>query len=562
MNETQLPMGMDKGNVIYWLKNQVAFTFHSSLHISEGKDVIIESLQLDQLNKFLNDPPNGKSSPLSLKSFDEKDVPRPQSLKESDRTFVDDRLEMLGKGMKEVGQLVERLGEKIEELGESILAHLEKDKDGRRNGDEGDEQGSDVDRREKNDLNSPVGKYLFPASGHSGTIVITFFHIESIKKINPADDKDHTVELVNLINSTKVIPTTSRKGMTAPAAMPNWLSGGCGDTTHGCPTSPPMPVPADSFCTSSPGYWPIHLPELSDPIQQNKGDGVTVFVLDTIPTPERIMNASGAANPPNGGAKNLLLQKMAMGMKSSAPFDAAPPAINVNHQMLSIDLESSNAPATGRDLYQKLIGFDIQDHGLFIAGLIRDLAPNAKIECIRVLNDFGVGTISLLTQALEAIQGRMMQGDLQETPVVINLSLVISPEDDVVSQYGLNLGGPDELQPDGSQTDDNLRVGLHEVIKSLTTSGAVIVAAAGNDSHTPEMPDRRGPRYPDDFSEVVSVAAVIGDQNQTEASYSNRATSSEQPNGIATYGGNVAKPVAPASSGTPLPPVAPHPLEC
>jgi len=151
----------------------------------------------------------------------------------------------------------------------------------------------------------------------------------------------------------------------------------------------------------------------------------------------------------------------------------------------------------------------------------------------------------------------MMTGDLQNTPVVINLSLVVTPYDDIVSQYKLILGTHGDSQP-----DDNLRVGLHTVIQSLTTSGAAIVAAAGNDSHTPDMPDRMGPRHPAAFSEVISVAAVIGDQKETAAAYSNRATSPEQPNGIATYGGRVAIPVTPASAESQLPPVAPQPITC
>jgi len=493
MDETQGSNGMmAMSKVTFWFKNQVAFTFHSSLDPSEGKQRIIDSLPLDELNQFL-----AKQGQVTLRSFDKRDVP-----------------------------------------------HLRPS------------QGPDDYKHDISGLKSPVGKYLFPSPVGAGSTVITFFHIEASNMVASVGkdieaETDHTVRIVNLTNTTGFIPTPSGEKVRAPAAMPNWFSGGTPDTTHGCPTSPPMPVPADSFCTSSPGYWPISLPELSPTMQEKNGDGVTVFVLDTLPTPERITSASQAANPPGSEPKNLLLQKMAADMKSSAPFDAVPPAINVNWQSLSENLDTLNAPATGRDLYQKLIGFEMPDHGLFIAGIIRDLAPKAKIECIRVLNDLGVGTVSVLTQTLEAIQGRMMMEDLQKTPVVINLSLVITPPDEVII-----------IKQFDPKTIDGLREGLHQVIQSLIKSGAVFIAAAGNDSNTPDMPERIGPRYPAAFPEVISVGAVIGDQNETAASYSDRATSPEQPNGIATYGGNIAKPVTPASSISPLPPVAPTPIDC
>src|SRR5205807_6529309 len=46
----------------------------------------------------------------------------------------------------------------------------------------------------------------------------------------------------------------------------------CGATqtdhiVQGCPLSPPIPVPADLACSSSPGFWPFSLPGLPDNLQ-------------------------------------------------------------------------------------------------------------------------------------------------------------------------------------------------------------------------------------------------------------------------------------------------------
>ena len=69
---------------------------------------------------------------------------------------------------------------------------------------------------------------------------------------------------------------------------------------------------------------------------------------------------------------------------------------------------------------------EIADHGLFIAGIIHDIAPSAKIECVRVLDLYCVGDLYMFHDALQYIENRMLQGgDLYQQPVVINMSLVI-----------------------------------------------------------------------------------------------------------------------------------------
>ncbi|HYX50053.1 MAG TPA: S8 family serine peptidase, partial [Ktedonobacteraceae bacterium] len=91
-----------------------------------------------------------------------------------------------------------------------------------------------------------------------------------------------------------------------------------------------------------------------------------------------------------------------------------------------------------------------------------------------------------------------------------------------------------------------------KVIQSLTAAGAVIVAAAGNDSNTPEKPGRQSPRYPAAFPEVISVGALNNCGNA--ASYSNYPALPPQHNGIATYGGDRPEPVPMIPVGQPIPP--------
>jgi hypothetical protein len=241
------------------------------------------------------------------------------------------------------------------------------------------------------------------------------------------------------------------------SASPTWLCGattnGQGPISQGCPLTPPIPVPADAHCSSSPGLWPFTLPKLSHDLKTMTGDGVAVFVLDTLPKLGQITRAAEAA-----GENNLLL----LDVFNNVTF-TYPPMLD------GLDVPSPSQPGTGKDIEGRSFGFRMPDHGLFVAGIIRDLAPNAKLECIRVLNDFCTGSIQTLIDALNYILKRMLQGDLQKTPVVINLSLVI----------------PDDMETMNAEIDettrDMTREGLLAVIQTLVDLGAIFVASAGNE---------------------------------------------------------------------------------
>ncbi len=577
MDETQQPMRMFMENVAWWPKNQVAFRFHSPLAPTQGnKQAIIDSLHLDDINRFL------KEHNVTLKSFGERDISRPSEEEERGESLVDEGRELLGKGLKAVGEAVEHLGEGIEELGEKLIEHGEEGEGSESTSKEGGREDDDDD----SDLKNPRAKYLFPSPDEPGSTLIAFFNLQpdpgavALPKMAIAgsygkhnkDETDHTVDVVNLINTTPSISGSQGEQIKLPAASPNWFGGGTQDVIHGCPATPPMPVAAGDPCIAS-GYSHIsfldfneHLPELTEDMQNRRGEGVRVFVLDTMPSPDQIRDASHLANPVDDVARNRLLQDMATGMQDATVFNdesslnAEPPAINVYYQDLPDKVVCdppipgcNEPPRTGRDLFGQTIGFAAPDHGLFVASIIRDLAPGAKIECVRVLSDYGVGDFVTLMQALEAIHIRMSCGDLMNTPVVMNLSLVMTPDEMTLAGLGFKI-------QDYVQTAKDLREALHQAIKSVVNRGAVVVAAAGNDSNSIEMPMRIDPRYPAGFAEVVSVAAVT--RTGKAAKYSDRATSAEQPNGIATYGGNVATRVLPPTSRTSPPPVAPESIDC
>lgn len=541
MAETQevTPMSDELPRVIYWLDNQVTITFLSPEPISLGPERIIQSLHLDRLNAFLN------SYNFNLTSFGENDVPHPVSSEEDDgeepgEPLVQEGIEVLGKGIKAIGEGIEALGEKIEELGQAIIDRAEQ---------KGDHESHDGDDDENKGLNSTVGKYLF-ASG-SNTFVVSFFHVERTN----GDEGDSTVEIVNLLNNPSTEATLKEQDVPDFTAMPNWTNGGTqvpDFVTHGCPVDPPFPV--SESCEA--GRWTITLQQLiPGSLQDAQGAGVRVFILDTLPAEEQIKAAS-EGDPAHGvvgaGNNNLLLKDLVTDIVDAPPFNAPPPGINYHYQTLSdpLDDPNQNPPLTGKDIYERLVGFPVVDHGLFIAGIVRDLAPKATIECVRVLNDFGVGDTTMLTDTLQMIlQRKSDPNDLQNQPIVINMSLVATPADADIVQLGFN---PSDI--------DKARAGLAVPLKALSDLGVVFAASSGNDSAPIDPMNmsgcRYGPRYPAAFvysdpntvpnnyvPTMIPVGAVDKDGNA--ASYSNYPGTS----GIATYAGSLLNPQE--SLGTP-----------
>ena len=86
MNATQRGMFMFTEHVAWWPNNQVALTFHSSLHpTQDNKQRIIDSLHLDDINRFL-----GEKLQLTLRSFDDKDISHPSEEKKEGESTSDE----------------------------------------------------------------------------------------------------------------------------------------------------------------------------------------------------------------------------------------------------------------------------------------------------------------------------------------------------------------------------------------------------------------------------------------------------------------------------------------
>jgi subtilisin family serine protease len=345
------------------------------------------------------------------------------------------------------------------------------------------------------------------------------------------------VQIVQKLNEK--LQDLNDMGTPITIAAATWLTGGTpGGAGQGCPLTPAMPV-ADS-CSN----WHFKLSHLSDDLKSKKGHGVTVFILDSFPERGVIARAARLA-----GDDNLLLMRV----NETAKFDYS---FMSGVQDLQ-EIGDTNGTFVGKDVYGRHYPIRLEDHGLFIAGIVHDLAPRAQIECIRVLDDLCVGDTQVIAKAINQIYFRtaLSSGDLYGKPVVVNLSLVIPNEDEAKSQgitpLPLPVGSP-------AESSNNPWASLEQPLRSLTSLGVIVVAATGNEDDQREVSIQYRPPalYPAAFAYkpffldgIIPVGAV--DSSGKVTSYS----CYPGDRGIATYGGETPAVVPPSppypTSGNP-----------
>lgn len=228
-----------------------------------------------------------------------------------------------------------------------------------------------------------------------------------------------------------------------------------------------------------------------------KGAGVTIVIMDTAPALDKI-------NP------TLVDYYIAL----REPGDEALPIIEPD----AILTERYCLPRATPVTYERPGDDDIEAqvmvpyHGLLIASLIREIAPKATIILLEVLNDDGETTGSNLTEAMDFVLF------LREKQVLTNGKRLVN--DKLV--YNLSLGIPRTMAEEAEATY------LLEACQRICESGALIVAAAGNDSYylhprNPEEPSAYGYFHESEptFQQIIAVSAT-GPRSGEYALYSNQ----------------------------------------
>lgn len=319
----------------------------------------------------------------------------------------------------------------------------------------------------------------------------------------------------------------AQKGLYIVSAMPNWLvTAAAPFYGEGGPALPPRPAP--SLDVPTPGNaligWHIRLLDTTIPLDSKGAEDVLVTVLDTAVHPDRIL---GASTRPEF-RRNWLLQRLAADLRNEdGSF-----VVEYDRYPLTNDVR------TGRDRYADARYYLMPDHGLAVAGLLRDVAPRARIRLIRVLNDFGAGDLYCLIAALSDLERELVTGSIRR--VVVNLSLTIMPDVRRLPYIWFDHRQWPTTQLNGvTRVLNHIEEGIRLLFEGLHAHGALIVAAAGNDSTQALQQglSRRPPRIPARYETTLSVTSV--NSNFAPSGFANAANIPPVESGVATFGGDI-----------------------
>lgn len=315
-------------------------------------------------------------------------------------------------------------------------------------------------------------------------------------------------------------------GLHIVSAMPNWLVTAAPlFYDDGGPAVPPRPAPALDIPTPGNSLigWHMRLLNASFPLDSKGAEDVQVAVLDTALHPDRIRSA--ATRPEF--RRNWLLQRLANDLRNEdGSF-----VVEYDRYPLTNDVR------TGRDYQAESRYYLMPDHGLAVAGLIRDVAPQAHIRLIRVLNDYGGGDLYSLFAALTDLERELVAGSIRR--LVINLSLTIMPDIRRLPYIWFDHREWPTTQLNGvTRVLNHIEEGVRLLFESLFAHGALVVAAAGNDSsHAVRQGlPRRPPRVPARYETTLSVTSV--NSSFVPSNFANAANLPPLDSGVATLGGD------------------------
>jgi hypothetical protein len=375
-------------------------------------------------------------------------------------------------------------------------------------------------------------------------------------------------------------------GIRLVGATPNWF-GAAQDCCGGSPASQPLPVaPFGNRVRYTPDVAGLDLVEKAESASGGEREAVQVAVLDTAPEP-----ADWEWALQHFTHNRHLRETIARLIQPIGEFGPSTLQQALAQALQQLEQNGGFKPI------EPAHPFDIRDHGLFVAGIVHATAPWASLRLIRVLNNFGVGSLHTLVIGLCGLLPSRKDGER----LVINLSLGILPALEQLGSlwYGLPVEGlpgcpadpsmqfvegkpapADKLaemlkaqDPTVTAPLDALQVPVQRLMEVLQAQNCLVVAAAGNDSVYRGM-DRRprwNPRIPALYDSTLGVAADTV-QPVEAARYSNRG---EEPaaavrDAVSTMGGDLAPDGVSPASGVisvytaeqfpPLLPPSPQPL--
>lgn len=386
--------------------------------------------------------------------------------------------------------------------------------------------------------------YKSPPTKFRGPFSLIGVNVKSEKWPLPSNKKQDQEEALNELLELAIHLNENRaNGLENPAAVsPNWLmSSSSQPGATGGPGGRPSPysgsASTDKYNFDSEVLQKIRDENTSDSLGE---ENVVVAILDTVPKLKSGEDTDKALDRIHNewAAKGHALIDSLLGSKRKL--------INVFFD----DIVDQPIPGVWPDGHIQVEDheYEMTDHGLFAAGIIHSLAPQAELYLFQVLNRFGVGDMLSIARALEQIHRDGTT--FPKNRLVVNLSLTINIPIEVA--HGRKDRMSDKIR------DQILRVKANEVANdketvqtiewicnSLYAQGAKVIAAAGNNGQSNHRPQAC---YPAAFEDVLGVGAlpIISKKPQPSqkkvktASYSNRSDRPEW-TGITTLGGEEGK---------------------
>ncbi|HLX39526.1 MAG TPA: S8/S53 family peptidase [Ktedonobacteraceae bacterium] len=320
----------------------------------------------------------------------------------------------------------------------------------------------------------------------------------------------------------------AQEGLSIVSAMPNWLVTaapvyyGFGGPVFP-PRSAPTPQPDKPTIGNTATGWHLSIADQSIPLDRNGAEDVTIAILDTAHHPDRVRSA--ATRPEL--RRNWLLQRLNTNLRSENG------SFTIEYDRYPV----TNDVRTGRDAENDPRYYFMPDHGLFVTGLIRDIAPRARLRLIRILNDFGGCDLYNLFAALTDLEHELESGAIRR--LVINLSLTVMPDIRRLPYVWFDHRQWQTLQLSGViRMLQSLEDGLILLFDALYAQGALMIAAAGNDSvrSTQKGLSPRSPRVPASYATTLSVTSV--NSHYQPSRFANAANVLTGNTGISTFGGD------------------------
>lgn len=186
-----------------------------------------------------------------------------------------------------------------------------------------------------------------------------------------------------------------------------------------------------------------------------------------------------------------------VGIFDSSPFSGLTPDVAVQKVLTIADMPADTSGGFRLDVLHptpsatpepsKKITTDVRNHGFFIAGLVHALAPESQVKLVRVLQNDNRGDLfTLMKSIFNFLKDNLGQ---EAAGQVINLSLGVRlpPEE---AKFGLPAG----------------ILSLRYLMNAARCLGAVVVAAAGNESAASPLPE--DPNLPARWITSLGVAAT------------------------------------------------------